>query len=111
MAPPFGNVGGSKCTSGRTNIDCNDIGIPQHEDARAVRAPARAPMLQRDLPICHTLAVRSYGPKWAGRDAWVTHGDGRTRQVPADAAKNATPPVTLLPRHYHARIARHYSTT
>jgi hypothetical protein len=47
----------------------------------------------------------------AGRDAWVTHGDGFTRQVPVDAAKNVTPLMTLLPRHYHARIIRHYPTT
>jgi hypothetical protein len=40
----------------------------------------------------------NYGPRWAGREAWVTHGDGRTRQVPSDAAKNATPLMTLLPR-------------
>jgi hypothetical protein len=51
---------------------------------------------------------RNYGPRWVGREAWVTHGDGRTQRVPADADTNATPLVTLLPRHYHARIIRHY---
>jgi hypothetical protein len=45
----------------------------------------------------------NYGPRWAGRDAWVTTATGRTRQVPANVAKNATPLITLLPRHYHAR--------
>jgi hypothetical protein len=53
---------------------------------------------------------QSYGPRWAGRDAWVTHGDGLTRQIPANAAKNAAPLMTLLPRHYHTRIVRHYPT-
>jgi hypothetical protein len=51
---------------------------------------------------------QNYGPRWSGRDAWVTHGDGLTRQIPANAAKNATPLMTLLPRHYHARVVRHY---
>jgi hypothetical protein len=49
-----------------------------------------------------------YGPRWAGREAWVTYGDGRTREVPTDAARGSTPLMTLLPRHYHARIVRHY---
>jgi hypothetical protein len=53
---------------------------------------------------------QNYGPRWAGRDAWVTHGDGLTRQIPANAAKNAAPLMTLLPRHYHTRIVRHYPT-
>jgi hypothetical protein len=49
-----------------------------------------------------------YGPRWAGREAWVTCGDGPSEEVPADAAKGSTPLITLLPRHYHARIVRHY---
>jgi len=40
--------------------------------------------------------------------ALVTRGDERTRQVPADVAKNATPSLTALSRHYHARVIRHY---
>ena len=51
-----------------------------------------------------------YGPRWAGREAWVTYGDGRTREMPADAARGSTPLMTLLPRHYHARIVKHYAS-
>src|SRR5215467_11912676 len=51
-----------------------------------------------------------YGPRWAGREAWVTCGDGRTREMPADAARGSTPLMTLLPRHYHARIVKHYAS-
>src|SRR6516165_9656227 len=29
-----------------------------------------------------------YGPRWAGREAWVTCGDGRTREVPEDAGRD-----------------------
>ena len=47
---------------------------------------------------------------WAGREARVTGGDGRTREVPPNAAKGSRPLLTLLPRHYHARIVRHYHT-
>ena len=36
-----------------------------------------------------------YGVRWAGREAWVTCGDGRTRQVPADAARGSMPLMTL----------------
>jgi len=49
-----------------------------------------------------------YGPTWAGREAWVTYGDGRSREVPADAARGSMPLMTLLPRHYHAGIVKHY---
>jgi hypothetical protein len=49
-------------------------------------------------------------PRWAGREAWVTCGDGRTREMPANAAKGSTPLLTLLPRHYHARIVKHYAS-
>jgi len=49
-----------------------------------------------------------YGSRWAGPEAWVTHGDGRTRERPANAAKKSTPLMTLLPRHHHARIVKHY---
>src|SRR5215472_14605874 len=49
-----------------------------------------------------------YGPRWAGREAWVTCGDGRMGEKPVDAAEGSTPLMTLLPRHYHARIVRHY---
>jgi hypothetical protein len=34
--------------------------------------------------------------------------DGRTREVPADVAKGSAPLMTLLPRHYHARIVKHF---
>jgi hypothetical protein len=51
-----------------------------------------------------------YGPRWAGREAWVTCGDGRTREMPADAARGSTALMTLLPRHYHARIVKHYAS-
>jgi hypothetical protein len=50
---------------------------------------------------------QNYGPRCGARSL-VTHGDGRTRVVPANAAKGSMPLVTLLPRHYHARIVRHY---
>src|ERR1700747_1819679 len=48
-----------------------------------------------------------YGTRWAGPEAWVTYADGRTREVPGNAAKRFTPLMTLLPRQYHARIVRH----
>src|SRR6516165_10717815 len=51
-----------------------------------------------------------YGPQWAGREAWVTYGDGRTREMPAEAARGSTPLMTLLPRHYRARIVKHYAS-
>jgi hypothetical protein len=51
-----------------------------------------------------------YGPRWAGREVWVTYGDGRTREMPADAPRGSTPLMTLLPRHYHARIVKHYAS-
>jgi hypothetical protein len=51
-----------------------------------------------------------YGPRWAGSESWVTCGDGRTREVPANAAKGAAPLMTILPRHYHARIVKHYAS-
>jgi hypothetical protein len=50
----------------------------------------------------------NYGARWAGPESWVTYGDGRARELPANAAKGSTPLMTLLPRHYHARIVRHY---
>jgi hypothetical protein len=51
---------------------------------------------------------RNAGPRRAGRHAWVTHGDGRTRQFPANVAKNAMPlMMLLLPGHYHARSVTH----
>src|SRR5215472_16738962 len=49
-----------------------------------------------------------YGSRWAGSEGWVTCGDGRTREVPADAERGSTPLMTLLPRHYYARIVKHY---
>jgi hypothetical protein len=39
-----------------------------------------------------------------GKKPWVTCGDGRTREVPANAARGSKPLLTLLPRPYHARI-------
>jgi hypothetical protein len=56
---------------------------------------------------CRPLTLWSsdrYGPRWAGREAWVA------RELPADAGKGATPLMTLLPRHYHARIMNHYAS-
>jgi len=44
MAPPTENVRELKCTRGRTNIDCNDIGVPSYEVTRPVGAPARTPV-------------------------------------------------------------------
>jgi hypothetical protein len=38
-----------------------------------------------------------YAPCWAGREAWVTYGDGRTRQVPENAAKGSTPLMAAAP--------------
>jgi hypothetical protein len=49
-----------------------------------------------------------YGPRWAGREAWVTYGNGRTREVPADPNGGSKPLMTLPPRHYHARVVTHY---
>jgi len=51
-----------------------------------------------------------FGPRWAGREAWVTYGDGRTEEMPADAARGSRPLMTLLPRHYHARVVKHYAS-
>ena len=75
MAPPIGNVGESECANGSTNINCNDIGIPQHEAAPPMRPLPPSPMygrghrvlfaqtnsapLQRDLSTADPLAVRS----------------------------------------------------
>jgi hypothetical protein len=56
-------------------------------------------------PIQH---LCNYGPPWAGREAWVTYGGGRIREMPANAAKGSRPLLTLLPRHNHMRIVRHY---
>ena len=44
MAPPSENVSELKCTSGRTNIDCNNIGVPYRERTRPVGASARSPV-------------------------------------------------------------------
>jgi hypothetical protein len=49
-----------------------------------------------------------YGPRWAGVESWVIHDDGRTREVPANAAKGSKPLMTLPPRHYHDKVARHH---
>lgn len=62
-------------------------------------------------PTCRPLTLwpcDCYGPPWAGREAWVTYGDGRTREMPANTAKGSRPLLTLLPRHDHMRIVRHY---
>jgi len=37
----------------------------------------------------------------------VTDGDGRTREAPDERGKASMPLLTLLPRHYHARIVKH----
>jgi hypothetical protein len=120
MAPPFVTVGELKCVNGRTNIDCNNIGIPRHEGARIVDASGTVDdiefyWLKLILHLCNVTCrpltlwpSDCYGPRWAGRAARVTHGDGRTREIPADAARGFTPLMTLLPRHYHARIVKHY---
>jgi hypothetical protein len=124
MAPPFENVGEPKCVNGHTNIDCNDIGVPYHKVTRTVGAPHARPCTIDDVEfyslklIQHLCNVTCqpvtlwpsdrYGAKWTGREAWVTYGDGRSREVPADAAQGSTPLMTLLPRHYHARIVKHY---
>jgi hypothetical protein len=39
--------------------------------------------------------------RWAGPEAWVTYGDGRTRGLPAKGSK---PLMTQLPRHYHEAL-------
>jgi len=44
IAPPTENVSTLRCTSGRTNIDCNDIGVPYCEVTRPAGAPARTPV-------------------------------------------------------------------
>jgi hypothetical protein len=124
MAPPSEKVGELKCTSGRTNIDCNDIGVPYHEVARTLVPPHARQCTVDDIEfyslklIQHLCNVTCrpvtlwpsdrYGPRWAGREAWVTYGDGRSRELPANAARGSTPLMTLLPRHYHARVVRHY---
>jgi hypothetical protein len=43
---------------------------------------------------------QNYGPRWAGRDAWVTHGDGLTRQIECCQQCNAADDAaaTALPR-------------
>ena len=37
----------------------------------------------------------------------MTDGDGRTREAPDERGKASMPLLTLLPRHYHARIVKH----
>ena len=107
-----------------TNIDCNHIGIPQRRPRepwvlRRARQSAVDdnefywPKLIQHLcnVTCRPLTLwpsDCYGPRWAGREAWVTYGDGRTREMAANAAKGSRPLLTLLPRHYHARIVRHH---
>jgi hypothetical protein len=44
---PDENVAKLKCTGGRTNIDCNYLGVPYHEVTRPVGAPAHAPVHRR----------------------------------------------------------------
>jgi hypothetical protein len=124
MAPLFGNLGGSRCANASTNIDCNDIGVPYHEVTRPV-GPQHARLCTVDDIEFYSLKVIQhlcnvtcrpvtlwpsdrYDPRWAGREAWVTCCDGRTREVPADAARGSTPLMTLLPRHYHASIVKRY---
>jgi hypothetical protein len=126
LVPQLERRGESKCTSGRTNIDCNNIGVP-HPRVRATWVPAHArPCTVDDVEFYYLKLIQHlcnvtcrpltlwpsdrYGPRWAGREAWVTYGDGRTRGMPADAARGSTPLMTLLPRHYHARIVKHYAS-
>ena len=45
--PQLERRGESKCTGGRTNIDCNDIGVPDRNGTRGVGASARSPVHRR----------------------------------------------------------------
>jgi hypothetical protein len=122
--PQLKRRGESKCTSGRTNIDCNDIGVPTPRVRAAWVPPHARPCTVDDVEFYYLKLIQHlrnvagrpltlrpsdcYGPRWAGREAWVTYGDGRTRRVPANTARGSTPLLTLLPRRYHARIVKHY---
>ena len=45
----------------------------------AIASSARASIELRTRLTCrHLTPSNRYGPRWAGRAAWVTHGDGRT---------------------------------
>jgi hypothetical protein len=46
-----------------------------------------------------------YGPRWTGEERAAMD----VREVPANAANGSKPLMTLLPRHYHARIVKHYA--
>jgi hypothetical protein len=125
MAPPSGNAGESKCAYANTNIDCNyilefpaarprDPWVPRHARQCTVDDiefySLKLIWHLRNV-TCRPLTLwpsDCYGARWAGPEAWATYGDGRTRELPANAAKGSTPLMTLLPRHYHARIVRHY---
>src|SRR5215470_13177601 len=45
--PQLERRGESKCTSGRTNIDCNNTGVPHPKGTRRVGASARSPVHRR----------------------------------------------------------------
>jgi hypothetical protein len=47
LMPQLERKGESKCASGRTNIDCNNIGVPQAKGTRRVGACARSPVHRR----------------------------------------------------------------
>ena len=127
LVPQLVRRGESKCRSGRTNIDCNNIGVPHPKGTRGVGVSPHArrctiddvefyylKLIQHLCNVtCRPLTLwpsDRYGPRWAGREAWVTYGDGRTREMPADAARGSTPLMSLLPRHYHGRIVKHYAS-
>jgi hypothetical protein len=75
LVPQRERRGESKCTSGRTNIDCNSVGVPHGKGTRRVGTSARSSVhcrrrralssqidsasLQRDLSTGDAMALRS----------------------------------------------------
>jgi hypothetical protein len=87
MAPPFGTVGRSKYVNGDTNIDYNYIRsrapwVPQHARPCTVDDVEfySLKLIQHLCNVtCRPVTLwpsDRYGPRWVGREAWATCGDG-----------------------------------
>ena len=112
LVPQLERRGESKCTSGRTNIDCNGIGVPHGKGTRRVGASARSPVhcrrrrvlssqidsasLQRDLSTADAMALqllwpavgwtRSLGDVWRWANKRNTGGCGQGISAADDLA-------------------------
>jgi hypothetical protein len=75
--------------------------IDLQRDLHLLRWPSAAQLLQVAMTCC------TDSPGQNELHVFNGHGDGSTRQVPENAAGDSTPLMTLLPRHYHARIVKH----